>query len=542
MKGKNSSDNSKKTSTTNRTANMKKKTHTTVLSFLAEKQLEKKILSDLIDAIKLNNIVIVRQLIKNGIKNINAEDGWVYQATPLHWAAKHASKEIISLLIDAGARLASDFLLDTPIDWAKEAGRDDIAKFIETTLVSSSDLNTNNKLSELKIGNNAGLIAKKSAERDGRKISMYGFPDKIQAREEEVLWEKQVVTKFFKIGRPLKKAKQSYKIHQTIIKHINNTSNTPVNITGYARRSLIIALSKILTEHQGMPKLVFQLGDTIIKFIPSGENGTQRQIGNFKMEIPGIFDIAYGQGCNKRIQYLCQKPWDDAKNKLQRKAILLNHIEKSLEKLDPFTYRLFNKDGNIAINSQESASSFDGKATANMHFLNGLMFLITVVEVLVRLYRSKEGNIFPYSNQKAIKSDSFPVAIAQARSILLLLENKISFDDFLGQSQRLDYNSEQHRAFFGAVTGRATIDHIEMMFKKLFAINNEYNELISDREVWQEFKTDYLKNNKKGKIIEGKSRMYFDLKDVYGSGSESDEDTSDYSDSDHYTSTSGMKI
>lgn len=29
-----------------------------------------------------------------------------------------------------------------------------------------------------------------------------------------------------------------------------------------------------------------------------------------------------------------------------------------------------------------------------------------------------------------------------------------------------------------------------------------------------------------------RSRMYFDLKRVYGSGSESDEDTSDYSDSD----------
>lgn len=373
-------------------------------------------------------------------------------------------------------------------------------------------------------------IVRKTGEKEGKKISMYGFPTKDKGRKQEVDWLKQTVSRFFRVGRPLQPTKASHKIYIAIQESLAAEMNKPINITNLCRRSFIIALSKILSEQKHMPALEFKLGITNIKFIPSGEDGTKRQKGNFKMEVVDCFDLKYGEGCIKRITYLCETQWDDDTDKSLRRMKLRELFQKKLQTLSPFVYTDLNKYGNILIVSDRSdANPRDAKIISNINFLNGLLFLVSIVEVLVRLYRSTEGNVFPYSSQEAIMSDSFPVAIAQARSLILLLNGEIKFNDFFGETDRAGYDKKAHRAYFGAVTGIGTIDHIDIMLEKLFTINEHYNQFISESVFCCDFKKNYLDSNKDGYLVEGRSKMYFALKAVYGSGSESDDETSGYS-------------
>lgn len=67
------------------------------------------------------------------------------------------------------------------------------------------------------------------------------------------------------------------------------------------------------------------------------------------------------------------------------------------------------------------------------------------------------------------------------------------------------------------------------LMEKLFAINTHYNQIISNLSGWKVFSDTFKQSNHKGRVIEGRSRMYFDLKSGYGSGNESDPD-SNYSD------------
>src|ERR1700733_8665506 len=127
----------------------------------------------------------------------------------------------------------------------------------------------------------------------------------------------------------------------------------------------------------------------------------------------------------------------------------------------------------------------------------GLLFLVSRVEVLVRFYRQADGSLFPYSDQTGIKSDAFPVSIAQARSLYLLLNGKISYADFFGETKTAGYDQEQHRAYFGTVTGKGTMDHSDVMLKKLFAINQRYNSHTSTLSAWKPFHDAYVESNKK---------------------------------------------
>ena len=375
-----------------------------------------------------------------------------------------------------------------------------------------------------------GKVIRKAGEKEKRKVHLYGFPNHAQAREQELSWLKYTVAKFFRVGKPLKEGKESTRLHKVIVDYLSSKDKKPVNIDGMCRRSFIIALSKILTENTGMPKLEFCIGNTIIRFIPSENNGTNRQKGNFKIEIGDCLDIKYGAGCITRLKYLYEANWDDSTDKSLRKKRILALFKAKLQRISTFTPNNFNKYGNIFIDSdRDTGSSRDQRIQQNIHFLNGLLLLVTTVEVLVRLYRSADGNIYPYTSQAAIKSDSFPVAIAQSRSLIMLIEGRISFEDFLGESIRDNYDKEQHRAYYGTVTGRGTIDNIDIMFEKLFAVNTTYNSTVSNLDFWKDLRKVYLSDNKDGCLVEGRSRMYFDLVEVYGSGAESDDGSSSYS-------------
>lgn len=386
-------------------------------------------------------------------------------------------------------------------------------------------------------------VVRAKQNKDGRQVSLYGFPDKAQASVFEYKWQQQVTHRFFRVGMPLSQNKRSFQIYTTIQNHINANPTKPIPVDNLPRRSFIIALTKIMSESGHMPELTFKIGITKIKLTRESSFATRQQ-GNFSMKlIPELeFDLAYGKGLEARLKNFTQPKWDRSEKTYdERQKQFLQLIEKNLTQLTPFTADDLNKYQNIRINSdKEAAEPSDERTKYNLHLLNALLFLITTVEVLVRLYRTEDGGLYTYpdlnDNQRtrAQCSDNFPVAIAQSRSFSLLLEGEISFADFWGASMRNGLDNDQHRAYYGAVTGRNTIDYINIMMEKLSAINELYNNMVSNLSGWKAFNDTFNQSNKKGTIIEGRSRMYFDLKSGYGSGNESDPDTnySDTEDSD----------
>ena len=368
-----------------------------------------------------------------------------------------------------------------------------------------------------------------------RKISMYGFPANADVHKQEIDWQQEVISKFFKLGKSYKAGAQSSFLYEKILQHIGELEpiKHPIDIDKVCRRSLIIALSKVLSEKEKMPHLFLKMGPTRIEIKPPAKEQDykrRRQRGNFQMKVGGErYDIAYGKMCMNKYRYLTQaKP--DVSNDPLRVETLLKLFSEKIKSFESFSSADLNKSGKIRINQEPPGVVTNIDVKQNVNFLNGLLFLVTVVEVLVRLYRDEKGQVFNYESSEARESDMFPVALAQTRSIRLLLSGQITFQDFLGESQQEAYNSEQHRALYGCVTGKETINHLSIMWSKLFAVNQKYNDWSLELEEWKKFKQDYQATYPESSFIHGKSGMYRDLTNLYGSGSESDSDNPDYSD------------
>jgi len=369
---------------------------------------------------------------------------------------------------------------------------------------------------------------------DKRSVSVYGFPDKAVGKEREIIWEQEATAKFFRFGKDLREGKQSHQIYLRVVQQVDGTNKSPINLQGCCRRSFIIALAKILTKYDGMPNLIFRLGGTTIRFEETDDSVKVRQHGNFKMVIPslGDFQIAYGDGLITRLSNILAANWDDSVNKKERKKNLLNFMTKGFPTFTSFTSQNLNKYGKINIFSEEFGYGTDIQKNAD--FLNGLFFLFSIVEVLERAYRTIDGNLFHYPVQyrSGEESDLFPIGMAQARSLVLLVTGTITFTDFFGQSKPdADYGAD-----YGATTGTGTTygQGLEYLSEKLNRINEAYDQfyLNQNNSPWTELRTEYIQDNAEGFLISGKSRMRHELKIVYGSGGESDSETSDYSDDD----------
>ena len=369
-------------------------------------------------------------------------------------------------------------------------------------------------------------MVKAQAKINSHTISMYGFYEREQAKKIQLKWQKKTYHQFFRLGEPLRRGKNSTRIFYQIFNFVKNDNCEPIIINNLSRRSFIIALSKTLTHYGYMPQVVFKLGSTVIQFTQSS---TGRQKGNFKMILP-IPCITYGERCIEGLKNLIKPLWDENHaNQRLRYRKFLKLFKDRLTEMKSFNYFDLNRHGNILINSELEADRFDKNIQETLHFLNGLILLVTTVEVVVRFYRQPDGSLFSYDNESEKIHDAFPVAIAQARSLILLLNGKISFADFLGETIKPGYNHNQHRAYYGVVTGIACIDHLDIMFNKLFEINKKYNKLLQTSKTWKNFCNFYLESNPEGYFVEGRSRMYFDLLFVYGAGDESDSDPRDYS-------------
>lgn len=138
------------------------------------------------------------------------------------------------------------------------------------------------------------------------------------------------------------------------------------------------------------------------------------------------------------------------------------------------------------------------KIDAHIHYLNGLNFLRSIVEVCRRLYRDENGQIYDYEDPKAKQSDKIPIAIFQVRSSTLLQKGLIELNDVFGESTcygntiwtngRPTAGSGLHRAQYGVATGKDTIKHVDKTQAKGVEINKRIEDntraLINNSEIF----------------------------------------------------------
>lgn len=350
----------------------------------------------------------------------------------------------------------------------------------------------------------------------GTNMSFYRMADRAFALRKEYDWQKAVVKKFFKIGHPLKAGKSSSYIFNQLIKQIQ----APVKEKKYLfidrqrPRSLLIALAKILSENSFLPTLHFQFGHTFISLLEVDESRRSNQRGNCKMVIAGRpYDLAYGKGADDQIQFMCKGHWEDGRQAWRRERKLVDLLSYKIPSFQPFSNLDFNQYNNVRLDGENP--KYDKDTIDRVHFLNGLIFLITIVEVIARLYRDENGNLFSYKKESALISDDIPIALAQARSLLLLFNRKIKLNDLIGESKDYKEKAPIHRAKYGIATGKQTIiDNSQIMLSKLEAINQKYHSMLFNKEM------------PAGKTITGRRSMYADLVKIYGNGAESDDEYS----------------
>jgi ankyrin repeat protein len=81
-------------------------------------------------AARNGNAKQVEELLNKGV-NVNAQDKWFANLTPLHWAARRGDKGLSTLLLERGANIeARDFNGKTPLHWAASEGNVETVRFL----------------------------------------------------------------------------------------------------------------------------------------------------------------------------------------------------------------------------------------------------------------------------------------------------------------------------------------------------------------------------------------------------------------------------
>ncbi len=463
-------------------------------------------------AIDCKNIPAVKKLLELGFSMESDEGDFDY------FSLAKSSPEILSLLKDHQARNVAS---------------------------SSSNANNNNnseqvKKTEAQLAGIEALAITKTPKvlkikdtTSGRPASVYAFPKKNEGVQKEVEWQKKATEKFFSFRKPVKPGTNSHNLYLRLRRQISGKAKEAIDITGFERRSLVIALKNIVRDYQEMPEVAFKIGPTTLRLSNSSKN---RQRGNALLTADNfIWTISYGKYCVDQFGHMTGY---NRGLKLERYQQLASLMRARINTFTPFVQTDFNSDGMIKLDFETSAVKDTSKnnIVIRVDFLNGLLFLVTNVEVNARSYRDADGNTFKYADPKAIESDKLPVGIAQARGLMLTLDRVMqsqtitdalaAYNEFFGESPKYGADKSMHNGSLALVSGVGTIDNLPIVNDKLKHINASHNAAKITPAWSAAFEPSYSTN---GMIISGKSSMYTELRDFYGSGAESDDNTSEYS-------------
>ena len=417
----------------------------------------------------------------------------------------------------------------------------------EKSKVNSSKNNNNNtaqvKETEDQLANMAALAINQSPKilkikdtNGARPTSVYAFPNKDEGVQKEIEWQKKATEKFFSFRKPVKSGTNSHNLYLNLRRQISGKTKEAIDITGFERRSLVIALKNIVRDYQEMPDVSFKIGPTTLRLSESSGNSNGRQRGNAFLSADNFgWTISYGKYCVDQFGHMTGY---NRGLKLERYQQLASLMLARIKTFTPFEQKDFNSEGMIKLDFETSAVKDTPKKNivSRIDFLNGLLFLVTNVEVNARSYRDANGNTFKYADPNAIESDKLPVGIAQARGLMLTLDRVMqaqaitdafeAYNEFFGESPKYGADKSIHNGSFALVSGVGTIDNLPIVNDKLKHINANHNAAKMTPAWSAAFDPSYSTH---GNIISGKSSMYTELRDFYGSGGESDDNTSEYS-------------
>lgn len=315
----------------------------------------------------------------------------------------------------------------------------------------------------------------------------FRFNKDAKGRVPELIEKIETVIRFTRTSRKLYQEQLDDK--DTFATGASAYAERAIILDGYSSRTVVIALIKILNKVGYIPTVAFKIGPTCIlcESAPSARNKGNVNLQVIDAEGAKIFiPSVYGDGNGKPHCSISEK------------------LKKIAGSNKPAFFRQMRE-------ARHVISSVERRIPSDSHLINQVNLLHAIIEVARRCYFE--------STSGAKKLSELPLGVAQARTSALLINDKITIDNAYGldTSNPPIYQGkaarEQHKAPYGALTGKTVDQHVDIVKEKIIRINEKYNSSTDDGAF----------------IIEGRRRLREFLSEEYGSDSESS--GADYSDS-----------
>ncbi len=319
-------------------------------------------------------------------------------------------------------------------------------------------------------------IPKRIKDENGEALALRAFPESLKQKAQEKEFSKQatVTERFFRVGKPLEQKKNSTKLYGEILTAID--MDWLVELDDYSSRAVIIAVTKLMQKFKMFPKVVFKIGNTVLSCSPSDKR--DRQVGNLLVTIENLnVSPSYGNDIMGKLNPVLGAESLERELREIKLAKLLRLKSKIIQSFKPANFNqtgLIKIDGEAAYSSQNAGNNNNLPAIRNaIHILNFLNFMHSIGEICRRLYRDKDGNLFPYSfPQPAKTSDRFPVAAFHTRVLNLMQSGTIRLDEVYGSGGKPPY---------GLVGGKSSIFNIDEVTQKSAKFVNQH--LLDDKKI-----------------------------------------------------------
>lgn len=312
---------------------------------------------------------------------------------------------------------------------------------------------------------------------NSRQKRLREYLEKRQVEFDELFGEQQVNEQFFRVNKPLLPNHRASYLYGLMEYKVRTGNEEAIILDGYSTRAVILALVKIIAECGLFPTLRFQIGNTHIMCQTAPPSARQRQKANVIMHVLELrneyFSYGYWEhqkgdttkyGVGRYLDFIVGT---DEYRQIRTMRLMELMKEKS-RNIASFTIPEFDNSG--LIRTPDPIPTFPTEdIIRKIHYLNGLNFLRTVVEITRRLYR-ENGAVYQYAKEnpdrqvwlaKGTISDEIPVAILQARACKLLEEGFIDLNEVFGNTPQ-----------YGVVTCPNTIERIYELQEKARRIND----------------------------------------------------------------------